>query len=99
MIVTVAELKQHLRVEHNADDELLASLIAAAQERAEDFCRVDFEPEDETYTVPEPVRLAVILLASYHYEHPDASDPNAYKATEMAFQALLYPHRDPDLMF
>ena len=103
MIVTVDEVKTHLRIQHNEEDEYIAGLIAKAQTAAEDYCRVQFEPEpDEEGHVPEvpqPVRLAVILMTSFYYENRDIPDMTTYKATRMAFDSLLYPYRDPEKMF
>lgn len=51
------------------------------------------------HDVPEPVRLAVILMTSFYYENRDIPDMTTYKATRMAFDSLLYPYRDPEKMF
>ena len=94
MVLTVDEAKQHLRIEYDEEDELIEKLIAQAQAAAEDFCRVSFEEN-----VPEPVRLACLLFVSYHYENRDIPDMTTYKSMRMAFEHLLYPHRDPSQMF
>ena len=104
MIVTVDEIKAHLRIEHDEEDGYIESLIKQAQAAAEDYCRVPFEPVDEEgvpieTNVPEPVRLAVILMTSFYYENRDIPDMTTYKATRMAFDSLLYPYRDPEKMF
>ena len=94
MVLTVDEAKQHLRIDYDEEDELIEKLIAQAQAAAEDFCRVSFEED-----VPEPVRLACLLFVSYHYENRDIPDMTTYKSMRMAFEHLLYPHRDPAQMF
>ena len=94
MVLTVDEAKQHLRIEYDEEDELIEKLILQAQAAAEDFCRVSFEED-----VPEPVRLACLLFVSYHYENRDIPDMTTYKSMRMAFEHLLYPHRDPVQMF
>ena len=103
MLVTVDEVKTHLRIQHNEEDDYLAGLIAQAQTAAEDYCRVQFEQEpDEEGNVPEipePVRLAVMLMASFYYENRDIPDMTTYKAMRVAFDSLLYPYRDPEKMF
>ena len=102
MIVTVDEVKAHLRIEDDDEDEYIESLIQQAQAVAEDYCRVSFEEPDEDGNVPEapePVRLAVILMTSFYYENRDIPDMTTYKATRMAFDSLLYPYRDPEKMF
>ena len=81
----------------------IESLIRQSQTAAEDYCRVSFEPEPDEEgnvpDVPEPVRLAVILMTSFYYENRDIPDMTTYKATRMAFDSLLYPYRDPEKMF
>jgi len=94
MVVTVEEAKTHLRIQHDEEDEYLESLIRQAQGAAEDYCRIEFENE-----APEPARLAVLLMVSHYYENRDNSDKHVYLAMRMAFQNLLYPHRDATLMF
>ena len=94
MIVSLEEAKQHLRVEHEEDDDILTTYLQQAQAAAEDYCRETFEDE-----AAEPVRLAVLLMASHFYEHRDSSDSNAYATMMEAFHALLYPHRKIEEMF
>ena len=95
MIVTLEELKAHLRVLTDDEDTLLSSLLAQAQAAAEDYCRAKWTAED----APETVRLAVLLMASHFYEYRDSSDRNAYNTMMHAFHALLYPNRVIDSMF
>ena len=45
MIVTVDEVKTHLRIQHDEEDAYIESLIRQAQTAAEDYCRVSFEVE------------------------------------------------------
>ena len=104
MIVTLDELKTHLRIQHDEEDDYIEGLIAQAQAAAEDYCRVRFEPVDGEgkhvgSEAPDPVRLAVILMASFYYENRDIPDMTTYKAMRMAFDSLLYPYRDPEKMF
>lgn len=94
MTVTVPELKAHLRVQHDEEDALLASLLMQAQATAEDFCRTAFDAN-----APQAVRLAVLLMASHFYECRDNSDKNGYNVMTAAFRALLYPHRAVEQMF
>lgn len=94
MIVTVDEVKTHLRIQHDEEDGYLESLIRQAQATAEDYCRVQFsEP------APEPVRLAILLFVSHYYENRDNPDRVMYATMRVAFENLLYPYRDPQKMF
>ena len=94
MVLTVDEVKQHLRIDNDEEDTLIEELIRQAQASAEDFCRVSFEED-----AAEPVRLACLLFVSYYYENRDIPDMVTYKSMRMAFEHLLYPHRDPAQMF
>lgn len=94
MILTVPEVKTHLRIEDDDEDAYIGTLIAQAQAAAEDFCRVEFGN-----TAAEPVRLAVMLMVSHYYENRDNPDRTMYGTMRMAFEDLLYPYRDPDKMF
>ena len=78
MIVTIDEVKTHLRIQYDDEDTYLQSLIAQAQATAEDYCRVEFEEE-----APEPVRLAVLLMVSFYYENRDLPDKQVYITMRM----------------
>ena len=94
MVVTVDEVKTHLRIQQDEEDGYIDELIAQAQAAAEDFCRVKFSDP-----APEPVRLAVLLMVSHYYENRDNPDKQVYVTMRIAFENLLYPYRDPTKMF
>ena len=94
MIITVDEVKTHLRIEDDEEEDYIEGLIAQAEAVIEDYCRVQFNDP-----VPEPVRLAALLFVSYYYENRDNPDRTAYGTMRMAFQNLLYPYRDVDKLF
>ena len=94
MTITVEEVKSHLRIQQDEEDELIADFIAQAQAVAEDYCRVKFVDP-----APEPVRLAVLLMVSHYYENRDNPDRQVYMTMRTAFENLLYPYRDPAKMF
>ncbi len=94
MILSIDEVKTHLRIQQDEEDAYLEGLIRQSQAAAEDFCRVSFEDE-----APEPVRLAVLLMVSHYYENRDNPDRQVYLSMRTAFENLLYPHRDVGKMF
>ena len=73
MLVSVDEVKTHLRIDQDEEDVYLESLIRQAQAAAEDYCRVSFEDD-----VPEPVRLAILLFVGFYYENRDLPDRTTY---------------------
>ena len=94
MVLTVSEAKKHLRIQHEDEDAYLDELILRAQAAAEDYCRAAFDE-----SVPQAVRLAVLLMVSHFYECRDSSDKAAFTTMMAAFRALLYPHRVIEQMF
>ena len=104
MILSVDEVKTHLRIQHDEEDAYIESLVKQAQAAAEEYCRVSFEsealdPAVEQAPIPETVRLAVLLMVSHYYENRDNPEKQVYITMRMAFENLLYPHRDVEKMF
>ncbi len=93
-MVTLQELKAHLRIEQDEEDGYLTALLAAAKTSCEDFCGRPFSDD-----MPEPVRLAMLLMAGHFFTHRENSDRDAYEAMFDAFHALLWPYREPGQLF
>lgn len=68
--VTLAEARQFLRVEHDAEDGLIQTLIEAAQARVE----ADIGQELDAGS-PAPLRLAVLMLVLRAYERSETDMP------------------------
>lgn len=81
--VTVAEAKLFLRVEHQAEDGLIQTLIEAAQARVEGDVGLSL-----TSTSPAGLRLAILMLVLGAYERGEAE---AQAAT--AVGAWVAPYR------
>ena len=94
MLVSVDEVKTHLRIDQDEEDVYLESLIRQAKAAAEDYCRVSFADD-----APEPVRLAILLFVGFYYENRDVPDRTTYGTMRIAFENLLYPYRAPEKMF
>ena len=68
--VSLAEAKLFLRVEHDAEDGLIQTLIDAAQARVQGDVGTPLNPVS-----PAPLRLAVLMLVSRAYERDDRDMP------------------------
>ena len=87
MTVTVKEVKNFLRVDHNEDDTLIRSYIYAAESLCLDVMRTD----DRTKLKSEKIaRVAILYAVAYFYEHREQAD---YKALTLSLRALLFGSR------
>ena len=93
-IVSLELMKTHLKIETDDEASFVTTLISEVTQAAQDYCRVEFSDP-----VPAPVSLAIRLKVAFFFENRDIPDRQAYLATDQAFHALLYPYRDPAMMF
>ena len=89
MIVTVKEMRDYLRVDHEDDDRLLSNLIEQGQQLCMDVARITDEDVFEETT---GARIAVMYAVAYLYEHREEAD---YKALTLGLRALLFGVREP----
>lgn len=90
MLVTLAEMKNYLRVDHDEDDMLITNTIQAAEKLCMDVARV--ESEDEYLTVFDTGRIAVLYAVAYLYEHREEAD---HHALVLSLRDLLFGERRP----
>ena len=72
LIITVAEVKEYLRLDHDEDDVLSKELIEAAQEWAEEYCGhpLTRHPDIEgSIDPPKKFKLALRQLVAHWYEN------------------------------
>ena len=87
MTVSVKEVKNFLRVDHNEDDTLIRSYIYAAESLCLDVMRTD----DRTMLKSEKnAKIAILYAVAYFYEHREEAD---YKALTLSLRALLFGSR------
>lgn len=100
--VTLTMAKAFLKVEHEEDDALLASMITAARELAESYIGRSMASETAAsyelgYTpdrVPGPIRLAILRTVATHYENREDEVVGTVVARLSAdAEALLDPYR------
>lgn len=90
MLVTLAEMKNYLRVDHDEDDLLINNTILAAEKLCMDVARVD--SEEDYLTVFETGRIAVLYAVAYLYEHREEAD---HHALVLSLRDLLFGDRRP----
>ena len=89
-MLTLAETKLHLRVDHNDEDALIAALMATATAACADY--LNMEAADLVVAVPAPIKSAALLLVGALYEQRESQGDRPYNKNP-AFEALLNPYR------
>ena len=83
MIITLDEMKNYLRVDHEDDDKLIKSLIASSQQLCMDVARIS---DEESFEKEPCSKVAVMYVVAYLYEHRE--DANHLELT-LSIRALL----------
>ena len=86
-MVSLEEMKNYLRVDHEDDDALISHLIAASEKQCKDSLRTEEDAELEN---AENGKIAVMYAAAYLYEHREEADHHALNLT---LRALLFGSR------
>lgn len=87
-IVTLTEIKEHLRINGMEEDTLLSTYADAAGEYVRAFTGASWEP----LAAPASVAAAVLLLVGDLYENREAQTAAPLHANT-AVERLLWPHR------
>ena len=88
LIVPLAEAKEYLRIDTDAEDSTVESLIGSAQSLCMDIARLD----EETFeNAGEIAKTSVLYALAYFYEHRDEAD---HKALTVTLRALLMGIRE-----
>lgn len=80
MIVTIDEVKDYLRLDGNAEDDFLQTLIVTAEQLCTDIARTEISDKPTA-------RIAVLYAIAYLYEHREEAD---HKALTLTLRALLF---------
>ena len=89
-MLTLAETKLHLRVDHDDEDALIQSLMDTAVAACADF--LNMPAADLVVAVPAPVKSAALLLVGALYEQRESQGERPYNKNP-AFEMLLAPYR------
>ena len=89
-MLTLAETKLHLRVDHSEEDALIEALMTTATAACADYLNMD--AADLVVAVPAPVKSAALLMVAGLYENrEDVSDRQLYRND--TYYRLLNPYR------
>ena len=89
-MLTLAETKLHLRVDHSDEDALITALMDTATAACADY--LNMEAADLVVAVPAPVKSAALLLVGDLYSSREAvGERQFYK--NPTFENLLNPYR------
>lgn len=111
MLVSLATAKNHLRMDHDAEDTLIEIYIHAASGAVLNYLKSNGDayldsngtiPMDiflEPVGIPYEVQAATLLLVGHFYKDRDNNEGGAFQQgyLPMPVTALLYPLRDPAL--
>ena len=89
-MLTLAETKLHLRVDHDGEDVLIEALMATATAACADY--LNMPAADLVVAVPAPVKSAALLLVGSLYEQRESQGDRPYNKNP-TFEALLNPYR------
>lgn len=92
-IISVRDIKDHTRIDSNAEDHLLELYGESAEVTILNMLNRSFESLIEEYgCVPTPIRHACLLLAAHSYTNREpASTQNLY-AVPYSIDALIKPY-------
>ena len=85
MLITLAEVKQYLRVTYDDDDALLEQLITTAQELCMAVARL--EDGEELSSSANQMRIGILYAVAYLYEHRE--EANHHELT-LTLRSLLF---------
>ena len=83
LIVGLPKAKEYLRIDTDAEDDIVRKLLRAAEQICMDVARMD---EEEFKSCGAIAKTAVLYALAYFYEHRDEAD---HKALTLTLRALL----------
>lgn len=95
MYVTIEEIKQHLYIDFEADDALLADMIQAAEEIIEKYLNTTYEALlNENGALPYPIKQAIKIMVGNLYANRESVSFNAYPSKiPYSYEYLLQPYK------
>ena len=92
-IVSIEDLKLHLRYDDDSNDLMLQGYLDAADSAVLNYITDELEPDD----YPKAIHQAILLLCGYwdQYRNAEQEMPVNGNFLPMPVQSLLYPYRKP----
>lgn len=87
-LVTLPEMKQHLRILHEFDDAMIKIYLDSAEQHIKQFLGDDWSKTAET---PAPIKSAILLLGADLYQNRTMQADQAFN-NNRAFDLLLNPY-------
>lgn len=84
MVVTLSEMKNYLRVDHDDDDTLLRNIMESAQKICMDVARTE---DEDAFEEESAARIAVMYAVAYLYEHREEAD---HHTLNLSLRSLLF---------
>ena len=89
-MLTLQETKLHLRVDHDDEDTLIASMMDTATAACADY--LNMPAADLVVAVPAPIKSAALLMVGSLYNDRESQGDRPYNKNP-TFEALLNPYR------
>lgn len=93
MFVTLEEAKQHLRVDHDEDDEYITSLIEVGESAIQNYINRPYSEVLEDGELPTPLRHAIKIQIAKLYEYREGDRAGSTSEVPFALAALVMPYR------
>ena len=87
-MLTLQEVKEYLRIDHNDEDKMLRNLMQTAKKLCMDVGRMS---EERFAANEETTRQAMLYTISYLYENRNNAD---YRKLTLTLRALLFAQRE-----
>ena len=95
MYVTIDEIKQHLYIDFEADDAMLADMIQASEDIIQKYLNTTFEDIiDEYGSLPFSLKQAIKIMVGNLYANRESVSFNAYPSKiPYSYEYLLQPYK------
>ena len=96
-IIKLEEIKNHLNIDHDLDDELLKAYSLAAIEAAQNYIGKEFDEEHTTTTVrfTNGIRIGCLMFIAHLYANREAASDVQQYEVPMSVTYLWKPYREP----